>query len=384
MTKFVPYLLWLLLFWTLFLRRAWPFSRKIAAGIGLAVVIFPYHLLRWIANCCPETELENWPHEIWLAAQFLYCTAVFCCGFVALDGMLYAVMKWYCRKKELPCRYRHLRIRFHVLVPAAALLSALGIVFSLMPPRVREFVVELENYPSRAEELRIAAVSDLHFDPVYDHRYAARIVRALNNMNPHVIFLLGDFSNTLNGLSPAVLAELKKLSAPEGVYAVTGNHEYYPEGRRNFRFLNSIGVIFLCNEHLKLKDFDLFLAGVNDPWAKTGIHASGRESFLPGIKQAVRGIPHEKTVIMLCHQPKLFPEAAANHVALQLSGHIHGGLFPGLHWIFAFVQKYTSGVYSCGKAKMIVSRGTGVWCGFPCRFGFSGEVLLVKVRRPSR
>ncbi|MBQ6598462.1 MAG: metallophosphoesterase, partial [Lentisphaeria bacterium] len=106
-----------------------------------------------------------------------------------------------------------------------------------------------------------------------------------------------------------------------------------------------------------------------------------RESYLPEIPLAVRKIPKGKPVILLYHKPKYFEEAAANGVGLQLSGHIHGGLFPVLHWFFALTQHYTSGIYTCGKAKMIVSSGTGIWCGFPCRLGIQGEVLLVKVRR---
>ena len=264
----------------------------------------------------------------------------------------------------------------------SAFLSAVGIAFSLMQPSVKDYTVELENYPAGAGELRIAAVSDLHFDPVYDHRYAERIVNLLNSLKPHVIFLLGDFSNTRDGLSPEVLAELKKLSAPEGVYAVTGNHEYYPEGRENFRRLNGIGIPFLCNESLKLKNFDLYLAGVNDSLAETLVYsACGRESYEPEIPLAVRKIPKGKPVILLSHRPKYFEEAALNGVDLQLSGHLHGGLFPVLHWFFALALHYTSGVYTSGNAKMIVSSGTGIWCGCPCRIGIQGEVLLVKVRR---
>ena len=102
---------------------------------------------------------------------------------------------------------------------------------------------------------------------------------------------------------------------------------------------------------------------------------------MPEIPLAVRKIPKGKPVILLCHQPKYFEDAASNGVGLQLSGHIHGGLFPVLNCFFTLFQFYPLGVYTCGKAKMIVSSGTGIWCGFPCRLGIQGEVLLVKVRR---
>ncbi len=383
MTRFVPFLLWLLLFGVLFLRRPWPLWRKIAGGFGLCVLIFPYHLLRGCTNYQLIDGVEKWPYAVWLAAQFLYCCAAFQGIFAVLELLLYYTSKRYCRKTGCAWRYPHYRIRiFCGTLLCSVLLSAAGISSSLMEPPVREYSVELENYPAGAGELRIAAVSDLHFDPVYGHRYAARIVDLLNSLKPHVIFLLGDFTNTRDGLSDAVLAELKKLSAPEGVYAVTGNHEYYPEGRENFRRIDSIGISFLCNESLKLKNFDLYLAGVNDPWAKTLVFSGfNRESYLPEIPLAVRKIPKGKPVILLCHKPQYFEEAASNGVGLQFSGHFHGGLFPVLHWLFALTRHYNSGLYTRGKAKMILSSGTGIWCGFPCRLGIRGEVLLVKVRR---
>ncbi len=377
MTKFVPFLIWLLLFWRLVFYRPWTVRQKAAGGIALAVLIFPYHLLRLRTNYFAGPGVEDLPFEVWLAVQFLYCTACFLTVLTLLELALKPVVRWVFRKKAEEERFRHWPA-FPVLLLAAALFSAIGIRITLMEPLERAYDVKLKDYPAGAGELRIAAVSDLHFDPVYDHRYAARIVRALNAMNPDVILLLGDFSNTVNGLTPAVLAELKKLSAPEGVYAVTGNHEYYREGRNNFHLLDSIGIRFLCNEHAELKKGGVFLAGVNDPGAKL---SAPRQFRVPRIGEAVKDIPPDRPVILMSHQPKLVFEAEESGVGLQLSGHIHGGLFPGLHWLLALMKGYTAGSYMQGQTELIVSAGTGIWCGFPCRFGILPEVLLVTVRR---
>jgi|GEM_PF-6757555 len=380
MTKFVPFLIWLLLFWRLILCRPWTVRQKISGGIALAVLIFPYHLLRLGSNHFAGSPLEDLPFEVWLAAQFLFCTACFLTVLTLLELALKPVAGWISRKETEKGRFRHWP-SFPVLLLAAVLFSAIGIRISLMEPLERAYEVDLKNYPAGAGELCIAAVSDLHFDPVYDHRYAARIVRALNAMKPDVILLLGDFTNTVNGLTPAVLAELKKLSAPEGVYAVTGNHEYYREGRENFHRLDSAGIRFLCNEHAELKKGGVFLAGVNDPGAKL---ETPRQFRIPRIGEAVKDVPPGRPMILMSHQPKLVHEAAEAGVGLQLSGHIHGGLFPGLHWLFALMRGYTAGSYMQEQTELIVSAGTGIWCGFPCRFGILPEVLLVKVRRPPR
>ncbi|MBR4663473.1 MAG: hypothetical protein IKO93_06330, partial [Lentisphaeria bacterium] len=159
MTRVVPFLLWLLLFGVLFLRRPWPLWRKFAGGLGLCVLIFPYHLLRCFTNYQLIGGVENWPYAVWLTAQFLYCCAVFLGFFALLDLLLYSASKRYCRKTGRVWRYPHYRIRiFRVMLLCSALLSAAGIAFSLMEPPVRDYTVELENYPAGAGELRIAAV----------------------------------------------------------------------------------------------------------------------------------------------------------------------------------------------------------------------------------
>ena len=377
MTKFVPFLIWLLLFWRLIFCRPWTKRQKLIGGISLAVLISPYHLLRLGANYFPGSRLGDLPFEVWLAAQFLFCTACFLTVLTALELVLKPIAGWIFRKKTEGDRFLYWP-SFPVLLLASALFSALGIRISLMEPLVREYEVKLKNYPAGAGELRIAAVSDLHFDPVYDSRYAARIVSKLNSLKPDVILLLGDYSNTRSGITPEVLAELKKLSAPEGVYAVTGNHEYYREGWNNFHQLNSAGIRFLCNEHAELKKGGVFLAGVNDPGAK---QEAPREFRVPRIGAAVKDIPPGRPVILMSHQPKLLEDAVDNGVGLQLSGHIHGGLFPAVHWIMALFKGPVHGYYRKRDTDLIVSAGTGIWCGFPCRFGILPEILLVTVSR---
>ena len=371
MTKFMPWLIWLLLTAGMILPRRWPVRRKLYAFAGLGLLILPYHAMRFAVN---TLSWGSPPRFFWLAAQYAYACAVFLSGLAMLDWLLFPVLKRFPRVRR---RTGLLRYRFLL----AAILSALGIYWSFCPPRVREYAVELKNdsVPAGAA-LRIAAVSDLHFDPVYDHRYAARIVRELNGLKPDVILLLGDYSNTVNGLSPAVLAELKKLSAPGGVYAVTGNHEYYPEGRQNFQRLTEAGIPFLCNESAVLKQGQFFLAGINDPRAERE-YPAGPDRFerTPLVRKAMKNIPPGKPVILLSHQPKFLPFAAENHVDLQLSGHLHGGLFPGLNIGFDLIRAAPHGLYSEGPTRLIVSSGTGIWCGFPVRFGIPPEIVLVNV-----
>ena len=123
MTPFVPFLLWLLLFGALFLRRPWPLRRKIIGGLGLCAMIFPYHLLRWCTNYQLIEGVEKWPYAVWLTAQFLYCCAAFLGIFAVLELLLYSASKRYCRKTGRAWRYPHYRIRIFIFLILSITLS---------------------------------------------------------------------------------------------------------------------------------------------------------------------------------------------------------------------------------------------------------------------
>lgn len=383
MTWIMPWLIWLISFFGLTKSRSYSRCGMILVGCGVAGLMLPYRLLRRGANTFGWAWCEDLPRWFWISAEFLYCIVCFICAWVLFDWLLHGLTLLffhYIRKQTRPEAGKHLFSRLSIIVPLSAVLSVLGICFSLMEPAVREYDIVLDKPGSG--EITIAAVSDLHFDPVFDHEYAARIVRKLNGLNADVIFLLGDYTNTVNGLTPKILDELKKLRAPEGIYAVTGNHEYYREGKKNFERLSSIGIPFLCNEHVRLERSGIYLAGINDPFLiKKRYPRSGQRNLQqPSVRQAVKGIPQGSTVILLSHQPKMIESAAHHGIDLQLSGHIHGGLFPVLHWLMKVWKGHTSGYYRLDGTQMVVSAGTGIWCGFPIRFGINPEILFVRVR----
>ena len=383
MTWMVPWLIWLISFFGLIKSRSYSLLGKLLLGCGLAGLMLPYRLLRRGANTLGWSWCEDLPRWIWISAEFLYCIVCFICAWVIFDWLIHglAVLYFrYIRKQAQHEAGRHLFSRLPLIIPLSVVLSVLGIHFSLMEPAVREYDIVLDK--PGIGEFTIAAVSDLHFDPVFDHEYAARIVRKLNGLNADVIFLLGDYTNTVNGLTPEVLIELKKLRAPDGIYAVTGNHEYYREGQKNFERLSNIGIPFLCNEHVRLERSGIYLAGINDPILIKKSFSRSRQRNLqpPSVCQAVKGIPEGSAVILLSHQPKMIKDAVHYGIDLQLSGHIHGGLFPVFHWVMEVWKGHTSGYYRHGKTQVVVSAGTGIWCGFPIRFGIMPEILFVRVR----
>ena len=114
------------------------------------------------------------------------------------------------------------------------------------------------------------------------------------------------------------------------------------------------------------------LAGVTDP-------AAVRDSSQPpSVRKALAGAPDGKPVILLSHQPRLVPAAARYGVALQLSGHTHGGHAPGLRQLIAlFNEGLAQGLNRVGNTQIYISNGTSLWSGFPLRLFTPAEITLI-------
>jgi uncharacterized protein len=159
------------------------------------------------------------------------------------------------------------------------------------------------------------------------------------------------------------------LKAKDGVFFVTGNHEYYTDDVDGWlAWLSGIGIRPLRNERVTIrKGFDL--AGTDD----FNAHGKGHGQNIP---QALANRKTDKPVILLAHQPRSFFEAERLGVDFQLSGHTHGGqLFP-FSFIVSLVQPYIAGLYRKGNSQIYVSRGTGYW-GPPMRLGSPAEITEI-------
>ena len=97
----------------------------------------------------------------------------------------------------------------------------------------------------------------------------------------------------------------------------------------------------------------------------------------PDVAKALAGSPAGAPIILLDHQPGDARTAAAHGVALQLSGHTHGGMLWGLDRLVARGNNgFVSRRYDVGKMILYVSNGTGLWPGFALRLGIPSEITL--------
>jgi predicted MPP superfamily phosphohydrolase len=264
-----------------------------------------------------------------------------------------------------------------IAVPVLALVATL---IGLLNARRRAAVVDVDvpiaGLPAALHGFSIAQISDIHVGPTIKRGYVEAIVKAVNDLHADVIAVTGDLvDGSVQQLAPHV-APLAQLRARHGAYFVTGNHEYYSGERGWTQQLRLLGLQVLLNQHVVI-DHDgksLVLAGVTDFGAH---HFDSNHRSDPAA--ALAGAPaHSGPKILLAHQPRTAPAAAAAGFDLQLSGHTHGGQFwPWNHFV-RFQQPFTAGLHRLNRLWIYVSRGTGYW-GPPKRFGAPSEITRIRL-----
>lgn len=159
--------------------------------------------------------------------------------------------------------------------------------------------------------------------------------------------------------------------------AIPGNHEYFFDYDAWMRHLAGLGMHMLPNAHVVLErdGARLVLAGVTD------LSAPGHGQPGPDLERALAGAPAGAPILLLDHQPRKAREAASRGVALQLSGHTHGGMIVGLDRLVAIGNGgFVSGRYDVEGMTLYVSNGTALWPGFALRLGRASELTRLTLR----
>lgn len=240
-------------------------------------------------------------------------------------------------------------------------LVAYGAVEARRVPRVREVAVD----GLALDGLRVVVLTDTHFGPIDRSRWSARVVEVVNGVAPDLVVHLGDLADGSVARRGHQVAPLGDVRAPLGRYYIPGNHEHYGGAAQWIEHMRGLGWQPLVNDHRAIGD-GLVLAGIDDP---TGA---------PDLVAALDGAP-ALPVLLLAHQPSQVADAAAAGVALQLSGHTHGGQIWPFHLLVRTNQPVLAGLSRHGDTRLYVSRGTGFW-GPPLRVFAPSEITVLTLR----
>jgi hypothetical protein len=234
--------------------------------------------------------------------------------------------------------------------------------------------ITLPKLPKALDGFTIVQLTDLHVGLTIDRHFVQRVVDRTNKLSPDLVALTGDFVDGKVADLHEEIAPLAGLRAKHGVYAVTGNHEYYSGVEPWVKQISTLGVRYLRNERVVIGDdsASFELAGVEDH------NAAGKHK--EDLKAATAGRDPNRALVLLAHQPRQVKRAALHGVDLQLSGHTHGGQIWPWHYIVKLQQGgLLAGRYQHQATQLYVSRGCGYW-GPPVRLLAPLEITRVILR----
>jgi predicted MPP superfamily phosphohydrolase len=256
------------------------------------------------------------------------------------------------------------------ILGAAGALTLVGVVQARYP-RVRNVAVPIDGLPPELDGYRIVQWSDVHVGPTIRRAFVESLVERTNALQPDAVVITGDLVDGYAGDLRGEVQPMRGLDARDGVFYVTGNHEYYWRASEWIPLLQSLGLDFLKNEHRVVVrgGARLVIAGVTDP--------VGRDTHTQDPDRALAGAPAGAVKVLLSHRPQTAEAASRLGVDLQLSGHTHGGQFFPFNLFIHKFQPIAKGLHRVGRTWLYVNRGTGYW-GPPTRLAVGGEITVLK------
>jgi predicted MPP superfamily phosphohydrolase len=262
---------------------------------------------------------------------------------------------------------------FFVTISLSALLIIGGFINAVIPV-VKEYNITINKSAGEIKNLRIAAVSDIHLGSIIRKRSIKKLSSMLHEIKPDLVLLLGDIID--GEIGPVLRGDLLQyFTCPkcnDGLYAITGNHEFIGGGGKTIPYIESKGIKVLKDEMVIL-DGGIQLIGRID---RDSFRFYGKERLPLG--QLMKQADTSKPVILLDHQPFHLDESVKAGVDLQLSGHTHNGQMWPLNYLTRKIYELSYGYLKKGNSQFIVSSGYGLW-GPRVRSGSRSEVLLINI-----
>ena len=218
------------------------------------------------------------------------------------------------------------------------------------------------------KRMRLVFFSDLHIGEAMTPDYIARAVKLIQDQQPDLILCGGDFIDhrAVYAYDPRVMASLRSLHAPMGVYYVLGNHEYRDDLEANIRWVSEVGGTLLRDSIAFPGNGPLTLIG-RDDWVN-----GNRKPFEVIANEAD---PLRGPVVLMEHTPASIDSIGDSPVDLILCGHTHGGqIWPGqlmVWWRYGMV----SGTRPVGEREVCISSGIGS-AGATYRVGTRSEIRV--------
>ena len=253
--------------------------------------------------------------------------------------------------------------------------------------------IHSKRVPKSFDSLRVVQISDMHLGSFSDgDKNIPRAIDMINALSPDIILFTGDILNRNTSEVKPWLAQLRKINAKYGKYAVIGNHdycEYDPTLNENGRMAQMDSL----KKYYKLANFTLLNNSHHEIIINTDtISIAGVENWGTGpfpargdISKAIDSIPENRFTILMSHDPDHFKHIISSYphfVDLTLSGHTHAmqmgiELTENIRWSpIQYRNEYWAGKYKKNGRILYVNRGFG-YHFFPGRVGIRPEITLI-------
>lgn len=233
--------------------------------------------------------------------------------------------------------------------------------------------LKLPYLPPSLNNLKVVHLSDLHYKPDKDESLLSSIVEKINDIQPDLIILTGDYvDHDTSGITP-MLEHLSKLKANHAILACMGNHDGWTASGQYFKHaFEKHNIQFLINQNtvLNINNEKIYIAATDFIWKGN-----------PNPLQTLKGIPSNAPLITMVHEPDYFDTMLKHRDHhLQLSGHTHGGQcrVPIINYAPRTVKhgrKYIYGKYYSKNSSIFVTKGTGT-TAIRVRFSCLPEIAL--------
>ncbi|MCG8582402.1 MAG: metallophosphoesterase [Bacteroidales bacterium] len=345
-------------------------SLKIAFRILMIVMVIAYPAGRFLERIwySPISNTLHWIGAFWFAGMLYFTLLIFATDIVRMFNHFLHFLP-----NNGTEGYLKLKLYTGIGITSVGVLIILGGFINAWTTKISQHDIRISKQVEGRKQLKIVAASDIHLGTIIGPRKTNKLVETINSLNPDIILFAGDVVD--EDVGPVIrqnLGEsLRKLKAPLGVYASTGNHEYIGGADRSVKYLEEHGVSVLRDQSV-LIDNQLYIIGRED---RDKTRASGARKE---IDELLLSLDKSKPLIMLDHQPYNLEKAEQNGIDLQISGHTHHGQL----WPFGYITKrifeVSRGYLQKDNSHFIVSTGFGTW-GPPVRTGNRPEILEINL-----
>lgn len=237
-------------------------------------------------------------------------------------------------------------------------------------PSITEVNIET-NKTTQQKNLKIVMVSDIHAGYIINKDVLKMYVDLIMEQKPDLILLAGDIIDyNMNPVEEEHMEdEFKRLKAPLGTYAITGNHEYRLNAEEKIEWLRDKAELTVLRDSVVLMNDDFYVVGRDDK----------KNRKRKPLNQIIQDINKERPIIVMNHQPYDLSEESNENVDLAVYGHTHNGqLFP-YNILIKLVYEVSYGYKKKDNTHIYVSSGLGL-SGPQYRIGTKSEIVVINLK----